>query len=115
MIVTTRNNIEFVVFLSSHSQYNQSANTDVLVNEERKCWFSLNGSISEDLNGVGFYENDYDIMKVELPYHPYCFQNLNYERNARKLLWERKEIKEVTMAEVEEKFGCKVKIVNNLN
>lgn len=27
------------------------------------------------------------------------------------LLWERKEVKEVTMAEVEEKFGCKVKIV----
>ena len=26
-------------------------------------------------------------------------------------IWERHEIKEVTMAEVEEKFGCKVKIV----
>lgn len=32
------------------------------------------------------------------------------------LLWERPEIpeiKEVTMSEVEEKFGCKVKIINN--
>ena len=28
-----------------------------------------------------------------------------------KLLWERKEYKEVTMHEIEEKFGCKVKIV----
>ena len=27
------------------------------------------------------------------------------------ILWERSEVKEVTMAEVEEKFGCKVKIV----
>ena len=27
------------------------------------------------------------------------------------LLWERSEVKEVTMTEVEEKFGCKVKIV----
>ena len=26
-------------------------------------------------------------------------------------IWERPEIKEVTMAEIEEKFGCKVKIV----
>ena len=26
-------------------------------------------------------------------------------------IWERSEVKEVTMAEVEEKFGCKVKIV----
>lgn len=29
--------------------------------------------------------------------------------------WERKEIKELTMAEVEEKFGCKVKIVKEEN
>lgn len=28
-----------------------------------------------------------------------------------KLLWERKEYKEVTMKEIEEKFGCKIKIV----
>lgn len=28
-----------------------------------------------------------------------------------KLLWERKEYKEVTMKEVEEKFGCKIKII----
>ena len=28
-----------------------------------------------------------------------------------RLLWERKEYKEVTMKEIEEKFGCKVKIV----
>lgn len=31
------------------------------------------------------------------------------------LLWERNSIKEVTMAEVEAKFGCKVKIVNGDN
>ena len=30
-----------------------------------------------------------------------------------RLLWERKEYKEVTMQEIEEKFGCKVKIVGN--
>ena len=28
-----------------------------------------------------------------------------------RLLWKRKEYKEVTMQEIEEKFGCKVKIV----
>lgn len=31
------------------------------------------------------------------------------------LLWKRDSIKEVTMAEVEEKFGCKVKIINGDN
>ena len=29
------------------------------------------------------------------------------------LLWERNSIKEVTMAEVEAKFGCRVKIIND--
>ena len=29
----------------------------------------------------------------------------------KRLLWERKEYKEVTMSEIEEMFGCKVKIV----
>lgn len=28
------------------------------------------------------------------------------------VLWERSEVKEVTMSEIEKKFGCKVKIVN---
>jgi hypothetical protein len=46
----------------------------------------------------------YDIMKV---YN----KVLCIDFNTLQLLWERSEVKEVTMAEVEEKFGCKVKIV----
>lgn len=41
---------------------------------------------------------------------------LNFDENSPfcslSLLWKRDSIKEVTMAEVEAKFGCKVKIVN---
>ena len=39
---------------------------------------------------------------------------LNYEYldYTTHLLWERDACKEVTMAEIEQKFGCKVKIVN---
>lgn len=36
--------------------------------------------------------------------HPFCSLSL---------LWKRDSIKEVTMAEVEAKFGCKVKIIND--
>lgn len=32
--------------------------------------------------------------------------------NPGRLLWTRKEPREITMGEIEEKFGCKVKIVN---
>lgn len=52
----------------------------------------------------------FDIVKI---YD--IISNLDYLENIETLdlLWERAEVKEVTMAEVEEKFGCKVKIVNN--
>ena len=45
-----------------------------------------------------------DIMSVysSYPYSAYT---------PKRPLWERKEYKEVTMREIEEKFGCKVKIV----
>ena len=62
MIVTTRNGKELTVFLSSCSHY--ANNQSVLVNAETKNWFELDGSISEDLNGIGFYNNDYDITET---------------------------------------------------
>ena len=61
------------------------------------------------------YENknaEFDIVKI---YD--TISNLDHLEiiGALDLLWERPEleVKEVTMSEVEEKFGCKVKIINN--
>lgn len=51
---------------------------------------------------------EYDIMKV----YDKVF-SLDFNKDMLELLWERKEVKEVTMSEVEEKFGCKVKIILN--
>ena len=49
--------------------------------------------VYEEVNCLNFDENN-----------PFCSLSL---------LWERKPVKEVTMAEVEEKFGCRVKIIND--
>ena len=49
-----------------------------------------------------------DIVKI---YKPADTIEVALKSNNLKLLWERSEVKAVTMAEVEEKFGCKVKIV----
>lgn len=56
-----------------------------------------------------FY-SDLDILKVydHSPY--YTFYDILHGC-CLTLLWERPEVKEVTMAEIEEKFGCRVKIV----
>jgi hypothetical protein len=54
------------------------------------------------------YDKEWDIIRVyaRVGCLPVTTNRLNK-------IWERPEIKEVTMSEVEEKFGCKVKIINN--
>ena len=73
---------------------------------------SRNNKISETWTHLSNYNQDMtnsrfphiDIMSVYTSY-PYSADT------PKKLLWERKEYKEVTMRDIEEKFGCKVKIV----
>lgn len=76
--------------------------------------YSLIGDYNEDLmyGKRSFSELDivkvYGQVKVCHYLHGDNLSNLS-------LIWQREEIKEVTMAEVEEKFGCKVKIINDKN
>lgn len=73
---------------------------------------SFNNKISDTWTSLSNYNQDMtnsrfphiDIMSVYASY-PYSADTPT------RLLWERKEYKEVTMKEIEEKFGCKVKIV----
>jgi len=123
MIVTTRDGCEYVVFLGTTSVYIREESCDILLNTNPElCRWNRLDYYNEDLtyDRATRYEDDakakeYDIMKVELALHPYAFTNVNYKREERKLLWEReKPVKEMTMAELEEHFGCKVKIVKEL-
>lgn len=76
----------------------------------------------DDLTASVESSSNYDIMAIRktadlgLKYSvPFIFNTLFNHDDAKAngifWDWEREEIKEVTMAEVEEKFGCKVKIV----
>lgn len=49
--------------------------------------------------------SEYDIMKVYKQINIFDFDIAN------NIIWERSEVKKVTMADVEKKFGCKIKIV----
>ena len=74
-----------------------------------------------------FYSKDllhrsdrYDIVKVYEPVNRFdgfirqpIDSHITATNSIMMLLWERQETKEVTMAEVEEKFGCRVKIIND--
>lgn len=80
-----------------------------IVIEDRIVGYEEYGELEnyED-NLLHFCDPKFDIMKI------YKYANTieqALKSNDLKLLWERSEVKEVTIAEVEEKFGCKVKIV----
>lgn len=114
MIVTWRNGVECVVMIDYESQ--SAIERKIFVNAKDKHWLPF-GYYGEDMKMMRDHEdfcdddNEYDIVKVELATHPYSFLDLEYEKGKRKLLWKEKAVKEVTMSEIEEKFGCKVKIV----
>lgn len=102
MIVKTRNGRRYLVVLNHMSE------TDVLfkITEEGRLtgtWLLLT-DYHQNLLYNGEYSTDLDIMEIYSTSLLLSYTNL---------LWERQEVKEVTMQEVEEKFGCKVKIINN--
>lgn len=105
MIVTTRNGYEFCVF--RNIDMGCSKNYDCIVNNA--MYIELE-NYNENLT-----RNDdiylYDIIKIESASSPLCFMDIRYEKNKRTLLWECEKVKEMTMAELEEHFGCKIKIV----
>lgn len=113
MIVTTRDGREWCVLKDFECTYEGAKEKNAILcysNMGGRSWTSL--SNHSEMKNNGFMGDSLDIVKVEVPYHPHGFLDLEYERDKRKLLWqEEPEIKEVTMSEVEEKFGCKVKIV----
>lgn len=80
------------------------------VNHDMDTW-------TDDLINTGFVGRDLDVVKIRK--HPwYPIEMLDTEAVFTHDIgwdWECREIKEVTMAEVEEKFGCKVKIIKGDN
>lgn len=88
MVVETRRGDKFIVI------------DDILVG--RSMWEYLD-DYKENLTYPKF--DNFDIVKV--------YDQVKYINGYKKIntLWERSEVKEVTMTEAEEKFSCKVKIV----
>lgn len=97
------------------------------VNQDVKLGLVINNSIMYFINSDGFdkvcdgrvnFTASY-ISKIYSGFDPYTY-SINYFINLYKtgelsefLIWEKEHILKVTMEEVCEKFGCKVKIVTN--
>ena len=100
MIVETRNGSSHIVmrdFIDDGDVLSGLSFSDKISN----TWTSLS-NYNQDMTNSRFPH--LDIMSV------YASSVYSADTPTR-LLWERKEYKEVTMKEIEEKFGCKVKII----
>jgi len=93
------------VFLNS----SYDSGEDVLVKVNESTWGTLS-NYNEDLTHKLYSE--LDIIKVEK-----CpvYELTNTQPKNLSLLWQRDRVKEMTIAEIEELVGCKVKIVKGDN
>lgn len=127
MIVTTENGEEYLVLL-------KFAKDDIRSDLDESILISLNGDIqTQSILKLSFYNEDltvtetyleqlerfkylkldnkyYDIIRVEI------FKDLkdNFKKSERCIIWERdwkhEEVKKMTMKDLEEHFGCKIRI-----
>lgn len=110
MIVTQRGGKKLTVYRNCVCSFGSSIHNDVLVDAGVDCWHSLD-YYTEDLRSNKGYP-EFDIVKVELAHHPYDFNKYPHEAKVTKVLWERSEVKKMTVAEVEKILGYKVEIVS---
>ena len=87
----------------------QRCGTRKIVIGDRIVGYESYGELQRyDDNLLHCINSELDIVKI---YTPTDTIGAALQNNNLQLLWQRSEVKEVTMAEVERKFGCKVKIV----
>lgn len=119
MIVELQNGYKCVVYkdicetICSCSKNSKDVILIIDADDHLYLWVDLK-DYTDDMIEIDEHSGDFDIMKVFIPYHPYSFMDIEHEEDKMKLIWEREEpVKEITMKELEEHFGCRVKIIEN--
>lgn len=113
MIITTREGKEYVFvkdFIVNNNHTMESCDEGILVNGQIASWTRL---VNYNCDMKHKTHKPLDIMKVEIADHPYAFTNIQYDKSDRKLVWERKDPKQMTVAEIEAILGYKIEIVSD--
>lgn len=91
MRVTTRDERQYIILLDAEQAY--SGDRDIMVDpEDNSHNWNLLLYYTEDLLCKTRKDSEFDIMRVEIPKHPY---DIFYDYSGFKLLWERIEEEEV--------------------
>ena len=106
MVVTTKDGDHFRVFLNTVTNLNPEINGVLIkIDHKNASWLDLK-SFNDDLESYG----GYTIVKIEIPRILTDLVGL-YNEIGKVTIWEREEVKEITVAEIEKILGYKVKIV----
>lgn len=109
MVVTMRSGKKYRVYrnvATNWTDYNSKEDGVFVRNSQSWDKFEYyNNDLTSKMNKNG------DIMKVELVRHPYDFIKDVMDVDIIETLWERKEAKEMTVAEISKLLGYEVKIV----
>jgi hypothetical protein len=114
MIVTLRNGKEYVFFRNfvTTTEYSMNTSADgVFVYGQKRMWM-LGCDYNNNLLMKEREHSQFDVMKVEMCNHPYCFMDPEYGKDNRKLIWERQEAKKMTVSEIEAILGYKIEVVS---
>lgn len=111
MIVTRRDGKKLTVYRNCACCFDHSIHNDVFVDASDETWHPME-YYSEDLVNIKGY-SEYDIVKVELVWHPYDYNKYPFDAERVKVLWERTyPKKKMTVAEIESILGYKVEIIS---
>lgn len=104
MRVTTKGGCKYIVFLNCRQNYNNAE--DFIVNSKNSLWNKLS-YYNEDLSSAYAHDN---IVKVEIPNHPYQIFQIDSEEFT--VIWTREEpSKAMTIEEIQQALGYKIKVV----
>ena len=111
MIVTMRNGSQFTVIRNMAKPWRGS--NDILVyGTSRGCrgWMPFTGYSNNMRYNCG--DREWDIVKVEVPSHPFGFMHTDYESHLRTLIWAETPAVKLTLGEIEERLGYRVEIIS---
>lgn len=109
MRIITRNGYEFIVLENVKTPSGKTQDMYV----QKDGGFMPEGSYNEDLTAIG--DRDWDIMKVYAQHQGKYLDGsvISGETKYMDLIWERKDKKEMTIAEIEKELGYSIKIVKD--
>ncbi len=109
MIVVLANGKEYMVYKDIKTSYAKSG--DVIVAMDGSANWSNLENYNENMEMENRSMKQFDIVKVIQAYHPYNFIRHEYEKCSRQVLWERKEKKKYTYAQLMEILGEEFEVV----